>query len=410
MIKGHKTFFIILLSLFCVGLLGIALSVRNALNDQQATPHEELTLGDRAHDVVAGNDMGCEDQYQKLLAKNKADLSQCGVSVDDSICEDLQQEKKLQQVVVIFDASGSMAGVVQGQQKIDIAKRGLRSFAQGLGEQNVEMSVIVYGHKGSNLPADKAISCNGIEEVYKYGAVNESALDEKITQFGPVGWTPIAEALNQAASILNGQKKPSATQEILLISDGEETCDGDPNNVAQEIADQYSITTNVIAFDVNGDVQQRLSAIASSGGGTFYEASSSQALLEALEREREKYWHDFSCGADQWQEWLDSDLSLNFNANQCASDLHWEKWSMIDMGTRIGSSVSAECRPYIEQIYRDRYIEKRNNIIKMYTRDQSSVNAIADNNVDSWQVDVTNNLQALKAMWDDSWDDDIVWE
>lgn len=72
-------------------------------------------------------------------------------------------EKELN-VAILLDASGSMAGKVDGGQKMALAKQSIQKFAQNLPEGS-NVSLQVYGHKGSNSQADKELSCKSTETV-----------------------------------------------------------------------------------------------------------------------------------------------------------------------------------------------------------------------------------------------------
>ncbi|MCY7726197.1 hypothetical protein MWG60_19000, partial [Bacillus pumilus] len=59
-------------------------------------------------------------------------------------------------VVILLDLSGSMAQSVEGEKKIDIAKRSIQSFASILSE-DTQVLLRVFGHEGTNKNAGKAV-------------------------------------------------------------------------------------------------------------------------------------------------------------------------------------------------------------------------------------------------------------
>ncbi len=49
-------------------------------------------------------------------------------------------------VIIVFDASGSMAGDIDGRDKIDIAKEVISGIVPGIASE-VELGLIAYGHR-----------------------------------------------------------------------------------------------------------------------------------------------------------------------------------------------------------------------------------------------------------------------
>ncbi len=169
--------------------------------------------------------------------------------------------------VLVFDASGSMAEKVGGVSRIDIAKKAVADYVQKL-EGDVNLSVVAYGHKGNNTQAGKAVSCSGIEEIYYMGPVNASLITSKVNVLNPNGWTPITASLQRANDIL---QKSNATGKkyIVLLSDGEETCGGDPVAYACGLKSS-GIVVDVIGLNVTGAVATQLSSISKCAGGQYY--------------------------------------------------------------------------------------------------------------------------------------------
>ncbi len=169
--------------------------------------------------------------------------------------------------VLIFDASGSMAAKVGGTPLIQLAKNAVADYVGSL-EGDVNLSVVAYGHKGNNTQAGKQESCNGIEEIYYMGPVNASVVTSKVNALNPNGWTPIASSLQRAADIL--QKSGEANKKhIFLLSDGEETCGGDPVALACKLKES-GIVVDVAGLNVTGAVAKQLESISQCGGGEYF--------------------------------------------------------------------------------------------------------------------------------------------
>ncbi|WP_017185814.1 VWA domain-containing protein, partial [Alkalibacillus haloalkaliphilus] len=139
-------------------------------------------------------------------------------------------------VEILLDASGSMGAYVGNRTQMDIAKEAIQSFMAEVPEA-ANVSLRVYGHEGSSSASDKELSCAGIEQVYGFAPYDETEFQEALNQFEPRGWTPLADALEQSREALSEYDASNHTNLIYVVSDGIETCDGDPVKVAQSLAE-----------------------------------------------------------------------------------------------------------------------------------------------------------------------------
>ena len=83
-------------------------------------------------------------------------------------------------------------------------------------------------------------------------ASGKSHLGAQVAALQPVGGTPIAAALELAGSELARNDSPCG---MVLISDGKETCNGDPAAVAASLTSRLKLSfgLHVVGFDVQGD-------------------------------------------------------------------------------------------------------------------------------------------------------------
>jgi hypothetical protein len=187
-------------------------------------------------------------------------------------------------VEIIVDSSGSMAGETDtGAIRMDSAKQVLRQVVDALPETpDVNVGMRIYGHEGDNTDAGRAVSCESSELVVPIDQVDKDALLEQVEQLQPVGWTPLGASLEKA-----GEDFPSdatdATNAVILLTDGIETCDGDPAGQAEALySGANQITTYVIGFATTPEDQASLEKIASAGGGDLFSAANTGQLMSAL--------------------------------------------------------------------------------------------------------------------------------
>jgi hypothetical protein len=146
---------------------------------------------------------------------------------------------------------------------------------------------MVYGHKGANTPGGKAASCAGVELLAPIGTAAFKGFDQTLDRFKPTGYTPLAASLRKARDAFAG--KEDAINRIILVTDGVETCGGDPVAEARKLKQAgIKVTTDVVGFDVsNPDEASRLRAIAEASGGTYTDARTSDALDNYFQQARD---------------------------------------------------------------------------------------------------------------------------
>ena len=205
------------------------------------------------------------------------------------------QFKEKLNVEIILDASGSMAKKMNGKTMMDTAKEAIEEFAGALPE-GANIALRVYGHKGSNEDKDKEVSCKSNELVYDMQAYDQTSLQDSLNQFKPTGFTPLANALTEAKKDLEKLNSDENTNIIYVVSDGVETCNGDPVAEAKKLAESdIQPIVNVIGFDVDGDGQNQLKEVAKAAKGLYADAKNQEQLKEELEKTQEI--------AKQWEEW-----------------------------------------------------------------------------------------------------------
>ncbi len=191
-------------------------------------------------------------------------------------------QQKPKNIVVILDASGSMNEVVSSEPKIKAAQNALDKFIATV-PSDVNVALIVYGTHGSNSQSDQAISCAGIDVVYPLGPVDRANFTNTTNAIQAKGWTPLASAIGKVQSILAGHE--GEINEVILLTDGEETCGGNPITAAQGLrAVDAKTNVDIIAFAVTASDRSGLQQIAQAGGGEYKDVNS-ESDLDAIFRE-----------------------------------------------------------------------------------------------------------------------------
>lgn len=260
----------------------------NALNEDLSQLPKDLTVAEYYEQILS---FLKEDYYNELESLINFDDSINTISEKPN--EDIDYSINNLHYVLLLDASGSMAGELEGMPKMEIAKNSIRKFVSNLPTE-AKISLKVYGHKGSNKEEDKSLSCSSTETIYS-GDFNDAAFQESLSAIQPKGWTPLALALESVKKEMNENEKIIT----YVVSDGIETCDGDPIQIVKNFKDtEQDITVNVIGFDINNNEQKALKQISDAGSGDFINVNSIYQLDEYLRKQYEIQQMEW----DNWKE------------------------------------------------------------------------------------------------------------
>ncbi|WMS43478.1 VWA domain-containing protein [Acuticoccus sp. MNP-M23] len=175
-------------------------------------------------------------------------------------------------MLFILDGSGSMWGQIDGVAKITTAKDALRGLAADL-SGTLNLGLMAYGH---NREAD----CSDIEVLLATGAHDSRVIGDFAELVTPRGKTPIAGALSRATDAISPGDRQA---DVLVISDGLETCGGDPCAAAASLAARGVRTrVHVVGFGLTEEQNAALSCIAEEGNGLQLAASNAAELTDAL--------------------------------------------------------------------------------------------------------------------------------
>jgi Ca-activated chloride channel homolog len=177
-------------------------------------------------------------------------------------------------VLFVLDCSGSMWQKIQNETKISVAKKVLGNLADKLPKE-CRIGLIAYGHKSKS-------DCDDIETVIPLGAFKKESFMNKINLLDPKGKTPISKSLTHA---LNEIKNEPSNTNIVLISDGLETCEGNACElIANAIKSGVKITLHVIGFGIEDSNRSDLECLVQAGGGQYFPVNKPDELLNALEK------------------------------------------------------------------------------------------------------------------------------
>ena len=179
-----------------------------------------------------------------------------------------------QSIFLIFDGSGSMWQKVENEYKIGIARQVLKDLVGRL-PADTRLGLMAYGHRRKD-------DCSDIEVLAPLGPIDQATLFSRIDALNPTGKTPISASIEQTLALVRKDKQAVS---IILISDGLETCSGDPCALVKAAKEEgLSFVFHVVGFGLEEDDVSSLECVAQAGGGLYFDAQNAADLESALDQ------------------------------------------------------------------------------------------------------------------------------
>ena len=181
-------------------------------------------------------------------------------------------------VEIILDTSGSMRKKLAGERRIDVAREALVRLVNDTLPEGVPVALRTFGGKGSG----KKARCRTRLTVPLVPLEAAPMLERLVALKARKGTaTPIASAIEQAAADLAAT---DGSRIVVLVTDGDETCKGDPEAVVQRLRQEgVDLTLNIVGFALDDeDLKEMMSSWATSGGGAYFDANGQAELSGAI--------------------------------------------------------------------------------------------------------------------------------
>jgi hypothetical protein len=178
-------------------------------------------------------------------------------------------------VVIILDASGSMLQRIGNERRIDMAKKAVSQLVEKDLPDDVVFSLRVFGHKEED-------SCRTDVEI-PFAPLDRAQAAATVASVEAMNLakTPIAATLSAVAADLATQRGPNV---VILMTDGEETCDGDPAAVIQSMVDSgIDVRVNIVGLAIDElMLRETFQHWARLGHGQYLNAQNAEELLSGL--------------------------------------------------------------------------------------------------------------------------------
>ncbi|MCC6220696.1 MAG: VWA domain-containing protein [Deltaproteobacteria bacterium] len=181
-------------------------------------------------------------------------------------------------VEFLIDASGSMLQMIGRERRIDIAKSLIAELAASLPSKKTKVALRAFGHGGRGLcstelmlPLSEAEPARIRNVASKLRAVDGAK-------------TAIAQSLHAVADDLAGGAGGEGL--VVLITDGEETCGGDPRAEILDLKRKgFNVRVNIVGFAVDSDrIRRDFAEWANLGGGEYFHAEDRASLAKAINK------------------------------------------------------------------------------------------------------------------------------
>ncbi|MBU6451301.1 MAG: VWA domain-containing protein [Cyanobacteria bacterium REEB67] len=205
-------------------------------------------------------------------------------------------ERQAEQVNILFIVDGSRSmldDLEHGVQKIDAAKQVLQNALSNIPpDVNLGLRVFGQGYSGAQGGTgmfgggfgSMASECRNTALWVPIGKNNRVSIITKVRGLKPYGMTPLAYSIAQAA--FSDFRGLQGSKVIILITDGADTCMGDPCKVIRELLPRYGIKikVDVVGLSLHREPQARnqLNCISENSGGKYYDAKTAADLIDSV--------------------------------------------------------------------------------------------------------------------------------
>ncbi|HEY6125041.1 MAG TPA: VWA domain-containing protein, partial [Steroidobacteraceae bacterium] len=177
-------------------------------------------------------------------------------------------------IEIILDASGSMLQKLGTERRIDIAKKTLTKLTSSTIPAGTPFAFRVFGREVDSCQTDLDIPV---------GPLNPAAVGQRIAALVAKNGakTPIGASLDKAADDL---KSVQGEKLIVLVTDGEETCGGDPAAAIERLRKAgVSTRVSIVGFALDDEkLASTFRRWSDAGGGAFFDAKDAAGLDKSL--------------------------------------------------------------------------------------------------------------------------------
>jgi hypothetical protein len=178
---------------------------------------------------------------------------------------------------IVFDTSGSMRQKLKGKRRIDIAKKVMADLVSKRIPAGAPVAMRIFDGSDGGCGTSLDVPLGPLDNAALAARIRGLRIEAEVN-------TPIASSLRAVADDLRGVKGPKA---VVLVTDGEESCGGDPRAEIRRLASRgVGAQVNIVGFALgkNARIRRQMRGWARVGRGVYYEAQDAKQLARAVTR------------------------------------------------------------------------------------------------------------------------------
>jgi hypothetical protein len=182
-------------------------------------------------------------------------------------------------IELILDCSGSMNAVLpSGITRMEAARKAVSKVMSSI-PPDIQIAFRAYGHQSAREKND----CNDTALLVPFDSLtkNQASIISHVSRLQALGFTPITKVLEVA--VADFPRDATGEKMIILVSDGKETCAGDPCAAARAIQNAgVKLAIHTVGFAVDDATRFQLKCIAETTGGAYFDAQNADQLEKVI--------------------------------------------------------------------------------------------------------------------------------
>jgi Mg-chelatase subunit ChlD len=176
-------------------------------------------------------------------------------------------------VALVVDTSGSMLKRLGGRRRIDVAKDVLANLVAERLPPGTPVALRHFRQAPDSCETELIVPLGPLDRAAMGATVKDIEITKTVR-------TPLAAAIAAVADDLAGVTGPRL---VVVVSDGRETCGGDPEAAVRSLVDQgIDVSVNVVGLGLDRRSRREIARLAEVGNGRYYDARAADELAQAL--------------------------------------------------------------------------------------------------------------------------------
>ncbi|MCA1769603.1 MAG: VWA domain-containing protein, partial [Halomonas sp.] len=195
-------------------------------------------------------------------------------------------------VQLIFDASGSMLQAMEGGRRIEVARRIVTQVLDERVPRDIPVALRAFGHTEPHSCATELLVEPTIGNHDEVRQVVDGLRAINLAR------TPLADSLAAVQhDLVAFADQPRL---VVMLTDGEETCDGDVEAAVERLVEEgIDVRLNIVGFHIDDPaLQGDFARLATLGGGEYFDSRNDRELVEGLSSALAAEWRVFDGNGD----------------------------------------------------------------------------------------------------------------